>query len=127
MRQTFLYLNSSKTEVIQIGTLHQIQQQKILNITYSGHNIYLSERLINAHHPHIPFSSVASRLCPDHLQNLSAYLPMPAWTRSCTMGDRAFSCAAPRLWNKLPPHLKAPQTLTHFKRGLKTFLFIHCF
>ena len=44
-----------------------------------------------------------------------------------TMGDRAFSSAAPRLWNALPDHLRAPQTLDTFKRGLKTFLFTKAF
>ena len=42
-------------------------------------------------------------------------------TKLCTMGDRAFSSAAPRLWNTLPEYLRASQTV--FKRGLKTYLF----
>ena len=44
-----------------------------------------------------------------------------------TMGDRAFCAAAPRLWNALPDHLRAPQTTDAFKRGLKTFLFTKAF
>ena len=44
-----------------------------------------------------------------------------------TMADQAFSSAAPRLWNALPDHLRAPQTLDTFKRGLKTFLFTKAF
>ncbi|CAL9684539.1 unnamed protein product [Knipowitschia caucasica] len=44
-------------------------------------------------------------------------------TKLRTMGDRAFQAAAPKLWNALPPHLRAPQSLENFKRGLKTFLF----
>ena len=44
-------------------------------------------------------------------------------TKLCTMGDRAFSSAAPRLWNTLPEYLRAPQTVDVFKRGLKTYLF----
>jgi hypothetical protein len=38
------------------------------------------------------------------------------------MGDRAFSAAAPRLWNALPDTLRAPQSTDCFKKGLKTFL-----
>ena len=44
-------------------------------------------------------------------------------TKLHTMGDRAFSSAAPRLWNTLPDHLRAPQTAEAFKRDLKTHLF----
>ena len=44
-------------------------------------------------------------------------------TKLRTMGDRAFSSAAPRIWNTLPNHLRATQTVHTFKRGLKTFLY----
>ena len=44
-------------------------------------------------------------------------------TKLRNMGDRAFSSAAPRLWNTLPDHLRAPQTAEPFKRDLKTHLF----
>ena len=37
-------------------------------------------------------------------------------------GDRAFSRAAPRLWNKLPSHVKSCSSLTQFKKALKTHL-----
>ena len=49
-------------------------------------------------------------------------LHMPR-TKLHSMGDRAFSSAAPRLWNALPDHLRAPQPLETFKRLLKTYLF----
>ncbi|XP_034017384.1 uncharacterized protein LOC117502434 [Thalassophryne amazonica] len=48
---------------------------------------------------------------------------LPPRTRLKTMGDRAFEAAAPCLWNALPDHLRAPQTVDAFKKGLKTFLF----
>ena len=38
-------------------------------------------------------------------------------------GDRSFSRAAPRLWNKLPTRVKSASTLTEFKSYLKTYLF----
>ncbi|XP_029942452.1 uncharacterized protein LOC115384260 [Salarias fasciatus] len=45
-------------------------------------------------------------------------------TKLCSMGDRAFQAAAPRLWNTLPVHLRAPQSVDSFKSRLKTFLFL---
>ena len=44
-------------------------------------------------------------------------------SRCRTMGDRAFQCAAPRLWNGLPLHVRQSESLSLFKKKLKTFLF----
>ena len=38
-------------------------------------------------------------------------------------GLRAFSCAAPTLWNKLPPSLREQRCTNSFKRALKMYLF----
>jgi hypothetical protein len=38
-------------------------------------------------------------------------------------GDRAFSCVAPRLWNKLPDYIRGAESLSIFKSALKTYLF----
>ena len=38
-------------------------------------------------------------------------------------GGRAFSVAAPNLWNKLPDHIRRSPSLTVFKSRLKTYLF----
>jgi len=40
-----------------------------------------------------------------------------------TFGDRCFASAGPRLWNRLPPHLRQCDSLGQFKRLLKTHLF----
>ncbi|KAL3967982.1 hypothetical protein ACER0C_013450 [Sarotherodon galilaeus] len=40
-----------------------------------------------------------------------------------TMGNRAFSRSAPRLWNSLPPALRNIDSLSVFKSQLKTHLF----
>jgi len=40
-----------------------------------------------------------------------------------TVGDRAFAVAGARLWNSLPHDIVASDTLSHFRCGLKTFLF----
>jgi len=39
------------------------------------------------------------------------------------VGERAFSSAAPRLWNTLPTDIKRAATLLTFKKKLQTFLF----
>ena len=41
--------------------------------------------------------------------------------------DRAFSRAAPKLWNLLPEELKAKPSLDSFKKGLKTHLFVQSY
>jgi len=38
-------------------------------------------------------------------------------------GDRAFSVAAPTVWNSLPESVRSHETLASFKRKLKTYLF----
>ena len=52
----------------------------------------------------------------------SPALVIPA-TRRCTLGDRAFSLAAPCVWNRLPSTVTESPSLAVFKRQLKTHLF----
>jgi len=42
-------------------------------------------------------------------------------------GHRAFSVAAPLLWNSLPQHVRDAESLDIFKRQLKTVLFKRAF
>ena len=42
-------------------------------------------------------------------------------------GDRAFSVAAPTLWNALPRNLRSTKSLAAFKRDLKTYFFTLAF
>ena len=44
-------------------------------------------------------------------------------SRLVNYGDRAFSNAAPRLWNALPDHIRLTEGLGKFKSQLKTHLF----
>jgi len=44
-------------------------------------------------------------------------------TKLATYGDRSFSVIAPKLWNDLPPKIKACTTVPSFKSALKTHLF----
>ena len=47
--------------------------------------------------------------------------------RAKKLGDRAFSVAAPTLWNALPLGIRQAQTLASFKSALKTHLFVQAF
>ena len=75
-------------------------------------------------------------LGPGYLTSmLSAYTPVRGLhsasygllveprSRLKTVGDRAFSVAGPREWNRLPGGIRDCQTLGAFKRKLKTHLF----
>ncbi|HSN22936.1 MAG TPA: hypothetical protein VLS45_01995 [Methylomicrobium sp.] len=44
-----------------------------------------------------------------------------------TIGDRAFGVAAARAWNSLSPSVQSAETLTVFRRRLKTELFIRSY
>jgi hypothetical protein len=56
----------------------------------------------------------------------TAALVVPV-TRCSTIGDRAFSVAASRAWNSLPPTVQSAGTLDLFRRRLKTELFQRSF
>ncbi len=47
---------------------------------------------------------------------------VPKSNKKCC-GDRAFSIAAPKLWNALPQYLKYAHDVKDFKANLKTYLF----
>ena len=44
-----------------------------------------------------------------------------------TYGERTFSVAAPRLWNKLPLQIRFSSSEAAFKANLKTYLFKRAF
>ena len=44
-------------------------------------------------------------------------------TKCVTFGDRAFSVYGPKLWNKLPEHIKQAETIQCFRQKLKTYFF----
>ena len=57
------------------------------------------------------------------LRSTNSHRLLPPRTKSRTLGDRASCSSAPRLWNTLPEHLRVPQSIDCFKKGLKTYLF----
>ena len=91
---------------------------KILTLTYKClHNLaptYLSD-MIELHTPPRDLRSANS---------LNLKVPL---TRLKTYGDRAFSRAAPDLWNSLPLDIKCASSLATFKLELKTYLFNRSF
>ncbi len=102
-----------------LSTLHWLPTKhcidfKILLITYKALNglapQYLSE-LLSHYSPPRPLRS----------QN-SGHLIIPRISQS-TVGGRAFSYLAPKLWNNLPNTVREADTLCQFKSRLKTHLF----
>ncbi len=87
---------------------------KILMLTYKAlHGLapqYLSELLI----PYTPTRDLRS--------SETGVLTVPL-TRLRSMGDRAFSSLAPKLWNSLPIEIRQAKTLSTFKSRLKTHFF----
>lgn len=80
---------------------------------------------------------VVNDLCPpQYLTDILTYKTPARTTRSSfntaqlsvkwpnkTVGERAFQCAGPRLWNKLTESVRRSPSLETFKSNLKTFLF----
>ena len=54
------------------------------------------------------------------------FLAVPKSSTS-TYGDRAFSVAAPKLWNSLPASIRITSSLDAFKRKIKTYIFHDAF
>ena len=69
-------------------------------------------------------SELISVRCMDRTLRSSAglLLDIPK-SMTKTFGDRAFSVSAPRLWNALPLHLRSAESITKFKKELKTHFF----
>ncbi len=88
---------------------------KILILTYKAlHNLgptYLSDLLL----PYVPVRS---------LRSSSEGLLVTPMFRLVTVGARAFSVVAPRLWNALPQNICQASSLLAFKNLLKTHFFL---
>ncbi|XP_053170466.1 uncharacterized protein LOC128354229 [Scomber japonicus] len=81
MELNFLQLNSSKTEVILVGTPHQLRSSTITSITFSGQNIPLSLSVTNLGvkmDPQLSFDTHIKHLCKTsfyHLRNITKLRP----------------------------------------------------
>ena len=83
-----------------------------------------------------PLDLNRSQLAPDYISNLIKIMershyslrsntglllqPLNVITKK-TLGDRTFSAAAPRLWNRLPQDLRNEDNFVKFKNLLKTY------
>ncbi len=59
--------------------------------------------------------------------NSKSLLKVPKRSKYSRLGDRAFQNAAPKLWNELPDTIKGSETLSLFKKRLKTYMFNQCY
>ena len=82
-------------------------------------------------------------VAPNYLKDLVSVLPdshyqlrrnnngilleRPRLKTKKTMGDRAFSIAAPFLWNSLPLPIRQETSIDSFKRSVETYLFKKAF
>ena len=60
---------------------------------------------------------------PRSLRSLDLHMLRQPRSRTKSYGDKSFSVSAPRLWNKIPLHLRRNTELESFKSDLKTHLF----
>ena len=86
---------------------------KILCITWQSLNKVAPPYIVDIVTPNAPKRTLRS------VTNCDLYVPK---SRTC-YGDRAFSCAAPKLWNSIPVYIRKQSSLPLFKQKLKTLLF----
>ena len=87
---------------------------KILTLTYRCLHDTAPAYLKDLLHPYQPTRS---------LRSASSLLLKVPRSKLRSYGDRAFSKAAPTLWNSLPKHIRESRSLESFKSALKTYLF----
>ena len=109
-----LVVKCLRSDHITLRDLHWLPvRSKILVTTYRAlHNeapAYISEMLT----PYTPPRTLRS--------TNTSLLTVP--TTHIKHGDRAFSCAASRLWNELPISIKNCPSTSTFKQSVKTYLF----
>ena len=93
-------------------------QYKILLLTFKCLSGTAPKYLTDMIVPYNPTRSLRSE--KQHL------LVQPS-SKLCSYGDRAFSVAAPRLWNDLPFLIRSASSVSIFKCQLKTHLFKQAF
>ena len=91
---------------------------KILLLTFKAINGLASQYIVDMLTVYSP-----SRNLRSTAKGLLLKPPSLKAIKTATYGDRSFSAAAPKLWNKLPPNIRAIKSLECFKSLLKTYLF----
>ena len=94
-------------------------QFKVLLLTHKALHNQAPSYLTDLLHHHTPSRSLRS--------SDANLLSPPLRTKRRTWGDRAFSIAAPSLWNSLPKHIRDCTNLPQFKSLIKTHLFTTAF
>ena len=85
--------------------------------------LLMTYKIVNDLAPSYLCDLLAPRELPRELRSSSMGILEVPRSRTTTYGDRAFSIAAPQLWNELPHDVKSAPTLPLFKTKLKTHLF----
>ena len=128
----------------QIARLQRVQNSAARLVTLTRKRAHITPVLENLHWLPVGYRIVyklllivfkaLNNLAPDYISHLLTPYEPPRLLRSSnksllceprsnrSWGDRAFSVAAPRLWNNLPDNLKSCTSLDQFKSLLKTHL-----
>ncbi|XDV14209.1 hypothetical protein PO909_002386 [Leuciscus waleckii] len=111
--KSWLHITQVLKQLYWLPISHRITY-KILVLTYKAlHHLapsYLTD-LLSPYQPSRSLRSTSAGLLCIHKSNLRSF------------GDRAFSRAAPRLWNSLPQEVRTSESFTIFQSLLKTHLF----
>ena len=83
----------------------------------------LTYKILNGQSPSYLTSLISSYKPVRSLRSSDHLLLKVPNVNTGTYGQRTFSYCAPKLWNGLPKSLKESETVTIFKKKLKTFLF----
>ncbi len=90
---------------------------KLLLLTYKSLHGMAPSYIAELIKIHVPKRTLRSN------SKLLLIVPPSREVSTAYYGERAFSVAAPILWNKLPAHIQNADSLATFKRLLKTYLF----
>jgi len=71
-----------------------------------------------------PVTGVSGRRLSADLRRQQAPTPIDVRRPTNSSGDRCFAAAGPRLWDRLPIHLRQCDSLQQFKRLLKTMCLV---
>ena len=107
------------------GTHHACSDRAALVTSHAAHRV----QTVTAHlqQPSRSSSAVPGRTTEPTPANSFAHLLVVPRSNLSTQGDRAFSHAAPRLWNNLPLAMRITDSQNIFKKQLKTLLFKRAF
>ena len=86
-------------------------------------------KILNFLAPTYLSSLISLRLPPKYnLRNSNdkLFLSYPRFKSKATLGDRSFTCAAPKLWNALPFDIRSARAVSIFKSQAKNSPFPSC-